>query len=117
MSGFEKRGHLAPAIFERSSVFKCLLLSQTLLKLNELFCIIISFCLLYIKLRAMVPNMDEWQQVENMRVFENYRREVTPFLKSAHILAELVCKTVVLLFCIVHKLLADLAINIIHLLS
>ena len=34
----------------------------------------------------MVPNLDEWQQVENMHAFENYMREVTPFLKSAHIL-------------------------------
>ena len=35
--------------------------------------------------RAMVPNLDEWQQVENMHAFENYMYEVIPFLKSAHI--------------------------------
>ena len=34
----------------------------------------------------MVLNLDELQQVENMCAFENYMREVTPFLKSAHIL-------------------------------
>ena len=36
MSGFEKRGHFAPAIFECTPDFKWLLLSQTLLKLNEI---------------------------------------------------------------------------------
>ena len=35
--------------------------------------------------RAMVPNLDEWQQVENMHAFENYMCEVIPFLRSAHI--------------------------------
>ena len=34
VSGFEKRGHFAPAIFERTPVFKWLLLGQTLLKLK-----------------------------------------------------------------------------------
>ena len=34
VSGFEKRGHFAPAIFERTPVFKWLLLGQTLPKLK-----------------------------------------------------------------------------------
>ena len=37
--GFEKRGHFAPAIFGRTHVFKWLLLGQTLLKLDENFCV------------------------------------------------------------------------------
>ena len=36
----------------------------------------------------MVPNLNEWLQVENMCAFENYRCEVTPFLKFAHILED-----------------------------
>ena len=86
MNGFEKRGHFEHVIFERTPVFKWLLLSQTLLKLNAIFlCIIFDHSACCISnFRAMVPNLDEWQQVENMHAFENYMREVTPFLKSAH---------------------------------
>ena len=37
VSGFEKRGHFAHVIFERTPVFKWLLVGQILLKLNEFF--------------------------------------------------------------------------------
>ena len=37
VSGFEKRGHFAHVIFERTPVFKWLLVGQILLKLNEIF--------------------------------------------------------------------------------
>ena len=81
-----KRGHFAPAIFEHMPVFKWLLLDQTLLTHNEFLCIIFDHSACCISnFRGMVLNVTEWQQVENMRVFENCRSKVTPFLKSAHI--------------------------------
>ena len=70
MSGFEKRDHIAHVIFERTPVFKWLLVGQTLLKLDGIFLYnnlfdhsagCISNC------RAIGPNLDECQQVENMR--------------------------------------------------
>ena len=69
MSGFEKRGHFAHVIFERTPVFKWLLVGQILLKLNEFFLYIIfdhSACCIS-NFRAMGPNLDECKQVENMR--------------------------------------------------
>ena len=68
MSGFEKRGHFATAIFERTPVFKWLLLSQTLMKHNDIFCVIN----LIANFKAMNLNLAECQQVEN----KNWRNEV-----------------------------------------
>ena len=39
VSGFEKRVHFAHVIFERTPVFKWLLVGQILLKLDEIFSI------------------------------------------------------------------------------
>ena len=67
MSRFEKRGHFAPVIFERTPVFKCLVFGQTLLKLDEILVYnnyLIVLLAVYQIFKTMVPNLDEWQQVE-----------------------------------------------------